>query len=140
MATKTLDPREVKKMAEALIEAETQYLKLSAQWVALFSASGDEEDAARGTLAERIVNLLSGRFDETFTTPQVVATLNANPNSVGPILSRLVAERKIEKVGHGEYRAKRTAPEGSTSSFNQLVDDVLGSERNRLGDDQHHPV
>ncbi len=103
------DPREVKKIADRLIDAENEVAKLKAEWAALFTASA-ETDESRGTLSERIVNLIQSRYEQTFTAPMVSQLLGANPNSVGPLLSRLVAEQKVRKVGHGEYQGTSPDP------------------------------
>ncbi len=97
------DPREIKRMIDRLIEAENEVLKLRAEWAALFKQQ-PEEDVARGSLAEKIAKLINDNFERNYTMPQVSEALGANPNSVGPTLSRLVAENKIRKVAHGEYR------------------------------------
>lgn len=103
-ASRLPDPREVKKLADRLIEAENELAKVKSEWTALFTSAPVDEDSGKGTLSDRILDLISSRFQETFTAPQVTTLLGANPNSVGPLLSRLVAEKKIRKVGHGEYR------------------------------------
>ena len=43
----------------------------------------------------------------TFSAFDIAARIGANRNSVGPLLSKLVSERKVEKRGHGMYSANR---------------------------------
>jgi len=99
-------PREVKALADKLIQAEDELSRLKAEWRAMFTTSPEQggEDS-RATLSDRILNLINSDETQTFSSGMVSQRLNANPNSVGPLLSRLVAEKKIRKVGHGDYRA-----------------------------------
>ena len=115
------DPRTVKALADQVIAAENELARLRAEWKALFTAPPDnEQDDLRGTLSDRILNLINSDEARTFTSGIVSRQLNANPNSVGPLLSRLVAEKKIRKVGHGDYRA-HSQPVDWISEMNGLT-------------------
>jgi hypothetical protein len=112
------DLLEVKRIVDALYEAESHIAKLRAEYAALFAGCEIDEDGGKGgTIGERILGLLSANPSITFSAPRVALELGAKQTSVGPNLSRLVAEGKIRKVGHGEYKALHPALSSWTPSM-----------------------
>ncbi len=126
------DPREVSKLAAALIEAEDRLRSLRESWEALFMPGGVESAEQAATLADRILEMLDSDPTTSFTAPQVARQLSANPNSVGPILSRLVREDKIAKAGYGAYRSRGEIRTGDTF-FSNGPDDPTTTELNDHG-------
>lgn len=109
MAHRIPDPDEILNLAQELKIAREKTAALQAQWNSFFtpSESSSATETRQASLQDRIVDLLDSTSDKTFTTATVTAILSANPNSVGPLLSRAVADGKIQRMSHGEYASLR---------------------------------
>lgn len=108
------DPEEVLEVARQLKETRELVRQLEARWASFFSASQQSTLTLEvAPLKTRIVNLLSSRATDAFTIATISNLLEANPNSVGPYLSDLAAEGRIERRGRGMYGAKTLSDNGS---------------------------
>lgn len=98
------DPEEVLSLAQDIKETKAKLKELEQRWVGLFSVANEIVAVSESpSLQLRIVQLLDSRPNDVFTVSRVAGELNANENSVGPYLSRLVSETKIAKRGRGLY-------------------------------------
>lgn len=94
-------PEEVMELAADLKEARRKVAELESRWEAFFS----QAPAAPMNLKPRIIQFLEARPDVAFSTATVSEALEAKENSVGPYLSDLAKEGKIERRGRGLYGA-----------------------------------
>jgi hypothetical protein len=126
MAHKIPEPEEILKLAQELKEAREKAAELQSRWNSYFALEDNlpivsQQDMAQPTLQSRIIALLESKPDQTFTTAGVTMLLDANPNSVGPLLSRAVADGKIARRGHGEYGAVRVEDVGDDNKALQKL-------------------
>ena len=103
-------PEEVMELAEELKAARSRVAELESRWEAFFQQTSSVAPARNAAspvqfLKPRIIELLESRPDMAFTMTAVANELNAKENSVGPYLSELAKERKIERRGRGFYGA-----------------------------------
>ncbi len=108
------EPEDVLQLAQELKDAREQVRILEERWSALFRGIANGASSSftgfaieQMTLKEKIMRFLGEHSDETFSASQVAIRLNANLNSVGPYLSDLAGEHKIERRGRGLYGANR---------------------------------
>jgi hypothetical protein len=114
MARTVPTPDEVLDLAHRIKDAKIRVQQLEEEWNELFTPRATRNHATRldgATLADRVLKLLHHDPNTTYSAFEIAANLNANRNSVGPMLSRLVTESKIEKRGHATYGALRKTPE-----------------------------
>ncbi len=108
MARTVPTPNEVLALAAKIKDAETALAQLQQQWNELFNPRSERRHALKETvptLMDRVLALLSSNENTTYSAFDIAARLEANRNSIGPLLSRLVSDGKIEKRGHGTYGA-----------------------------------
>ena len=131
MAHKIPEPEEILSLAQELKEAREKAAVLQSRWNSYFAFEEPlpvvfQQDMAQPTLQSRIIALLESKPDETFTTAEVTTLLGANPNSVGPLLSRAVADGKIVRRGHGEYGALRVEDlEDDKKSLQEMFEEAM---------------
>ena len=133
MAHRIPEPEEILSLAQELKDARKRVADLQTRWNLYFAPeepilAGLPQDTAQPTLQGRIIALLESKPDDTFTTASVTMLLDANPNSVGPLLSRAVADGKIARRGHGEYGAL-TAEENGKG--NKALEDLFDEMRKK---------
>jgi hypothetical protein len=108
------DPDEVLTVAADLKNARQYVAMLEAKWASFFTATTQNSFALElPSLKIRIVDLLNSNPTESYSTGTVSSILQAKPNSVGPYLSDLVGEGKIERRNRGMYGALSNRQEGS---------------------------
>ena len=104
-------PEEVMELASELRAARSRVADLESRWKSFFSnnAAMDATIAAVSAmhLKPRIIKFLEDRPDLGFNMASVAKALDAKENSVGPYLSDLVKDEKIERRGRGMYGALR---------------------------------
>ena len=104
------DPEDVVLLAEQLKHARKELELLEQEWRELFMqpmTARARGPASVGTLVSRIVETLNTHPSEPYTPTKMSEELGAKINSVGPLMSRLAVEGKIERSGHGTYSAKK---------------------------------
>lgn len=101
-------PDEVMELAAELKEARSRVADLEARWASFF-LQGEPNIimVPVQNLKPRIVQFLGDKPEMAYTMADVSKALNANENSVGPYLSELAKDGKIEKRGRGLYGALR---------------------------------
>ena len=104
------EPEEVMELANELKEARSRVAVLESRWASFFSQAAATTATMVASspvyLKPRIVKFLEDRPNLAFNMETVARALNANENSVGPYLSDLVKEGKIERRSRGFYAAK----------------------------------
>ena len=101
-------PEEVMELANELTEARNRVAELESRWESFFTRpEGNVIFVPVLNLKPRIIQLLESRPDFAFDTATAAKALGANINSVGPYLSDLTSEGKIERRGRGLYGALR---------------------------------
>jgi hypothetical protein len=104
-------PEEVMELAVELKEARNRLAELESRWESFFSRHGENVVAVPvQNLKPRIIQFLEARPDMSFNLTSVASALGANENSVGPYLSDLAKEEKIERRDRGLYGALRPKP------------------------------
>ena len=109
-------PEAVMELANELKEARNRVAELESRWESFFSQNIVVNVAAAPgslNLKPRIIQFLEERPDHSFNLASVAKALDAKENSVGPYLSVLTNEGKIERRGHGLYGALTTKSEVS---------------------------
>ena len=72
-------------------------------------AGGEGDDERAGTLRQRIVAVMEASPDEVYTPARLAPVVGSqNRDSIRNTLLVLAAQAKIEKVGAGRYRARRS--------------------------------
>jgi len=99
-------PEEVLSLAQDLREARDTLSHLEAMWAALFLPE-EHLGPKAPKLKPRIIELLELHPDDNYTVASVSLRLKANEHSIGPYLSTLASEGKIERRGRGLYGALR---------------------------------
>lgn len=95
-------------LAAELKQARTIVAEIEARWEALFTQGiSNSILVLPRTLKPRIVQFLEEKPDMSYSMPEIANKLNAKGNSVGPYLSGLVMDGKIERRGRGLYGAVR---------------------------------
>jgi len=109
-------PEEVMELAIELKEARSRVAELESRWESFFSRSAENVVFIPvQNLKPRIIQFLEANRDFSYNTAAVAKALEANENSVGPYLSDLTAEGKIERRDRGLYGALRPRlPDGIT--------------------------
>jgi hypothetical protein len=101
-------PEEVEELLMELKDARSRVTELESRWESFFThPEGNVIMVPVLNLKPRIIQLLESRPDFSFDTANVAKALDANINSVGPYLSDLTGEGKIERRGRGLYGALR---------------------------------
>lgn len=102
-------PDEVMELAAELKQARSRVADLEARWASFFlHGEPNIVMVPVQNLKPRIVQFLKDKPEMAYTMADVSKALNANENSVGPYLSELAKDGKIEKRGRGLYGALRT--------------------------------
>jgi hypothetical protein len=120
MAKTVPSPEQVLALAYKIRDAKAALLQLEEQWNELFIPKSERAQTVRSdgsTLMNRVLEFLGKDETGTFSAFDIAANIRANRNSVGPMLSRLVAEGKIEKRGHGTYGAIRKVSGTDVAGF-----------------------
>jgi hypothetical protein len=103
------EPEAVMELASELKEARNRVAELESRWESFFSQNVVVHVATPQlgsmNLKPRIIQFLEERPAQSFNLASVAKALDAKENSVGPYLSVLTNERKIERRGHGLYGA-----------------------------------
>ena len=111
-------PDEVMELAFELKKARDKVAELESRWQDFFTHSTVIQTPLN--LKPRIVQHLEARPDQEFTMATVAAALGAKENSVGPYLSELAKDGKIERRGRGMYGALR--PDNPMAIFVNLTE------------------
>ncbi len=99
-------PEEVMELATELRQARSRVAELEARWESFFTqGEANIVLVPVQNLKPRIIQFLEKRPDMAYTMTAVSAALGAKENSVGPYLSELAKEGKIERRGRGLYGA-----------------------------------
>lgn len=108
------DPEEVMELASELKQARSRIADLESRWAAFFAQREPNIVLVPvQNLKPRIVRFLEDKPEMAYTMADVSKALNANENSVGPYLSELAKDGKIEKRGRGLYGALRSHQEAT---------------------------
>jgi hypothetical protein len=100
------DPEVVLEVAAQLREARERVASLEAKWAAFFTPTTQNSFPLElPPLKTRIVELLESDPTGAYSVATVTARLQANANSVGPYLSDLVGDGRIERRARGMYGA-----------------------------------
>lgn len=104
-------PEEVMDLAAELKEARSRVAELEARWASFFSQglSAGLVSAPTQHLKPRIIAFLAERPDLSFNMASIATALDAKENSVGPYLSDLAQDGKIERRGRGLYGALQSS-------------------------------
>jgi hypothetical protein len=99
-------------LAAELKEARNRVSELESRWESFFTQATHAPEEPQVAvimqfLKPRIISFLESRPDYEFNLGAVASALNAKENSVGPYLSDLAKEGKIERRGRGLYGALR---------------------------------
>jgi hypothetical protein len=100
-------PDDVIELATELKEARLRLATLEERWESFFNTGIIVAPAPKLGLKPRIIQFLEERPDVSFNMATVARALDANENSVGPYLSELANDGKIEKRERGLYGAFR---------------------------------
>ena len=101
-------PDEVMELAAELKQARSRVADLESRWASFFSQGEPNIILVPvQNLQPRIVQFLEDKPEMSYTMADVSKALTANENSVGPYLSELAKDGKIEKRGRGLYGALR---------------------------------
>lgn len=103
-------PEEVMELAAELKDARSRVAELESRWEAFFSQTPAVIQPAPMNLKPRIIQFLEERPDVSYSTANVAQALDAKENSVGPYLSDLAKEGKIQRRGRGLYGAAQSKP------------------------------
>lgn len=101
-------PEEVFEIARELLATRQRLSQLEDRYAALFAnPERASQPAPAMNLKARIIQFLAERPDLSYNMTTIATALGANENSVGPYLSELAREGKIEKRDRGLYGALR---------------------------------
>ncbi|MBB5064483.1 type IV toxin-antitoxin system AbiEi family antitoxin domain-containing protein [Granulicella mallensis] len=101
-------PEEVEELLSDLKDAHRKLAELESRWESFFThPEGNVVFVPVQNLKPRIIEFLEKRPDLGFNLASIATALDANENSVGPYLSDLAKEGKIERRERGLYGALR---------------------------------
>jgi hypothetical protein len=117
-------PEEVEELLAKLKDARSKVAELESRWESFFTRpEASVVFVPMLNLKPRIIQLLESRPDFSFDTATVAKALDANVNSVGPYLSDLTGEGKIERRDRGLYGALR--PDAPNYANQVITDDDI---------------
>lgn len=108
-------PEEVMELARELKEARNRVSELESRWEKFFIRTDGTQESSPAPvvtyLKPRIIAFLNEHPELSYNVASVAKALSASENSVGPYLSDLTRDGKIERRDRGLYGALRLKPE-----------------------------